>query len=228
MKRKGIRERLGEGITYLKHKAKNDPKIKRLIHRLLIPKNQARPRKWVQLAVNPFLHKKGTGALIRKNTRLDVLPFQEFALGKNSTIEDFSTINNGLGKVIIGDRVRIGLSNTLIGPITIGNDVIIAQNVVISALNHGYQDIKTPISKQKCSTSTVRIDDEVWIGANAVITPGVSIGKHSVVAAGSVVTKNVPPYSVVAGNPAKVIKQYDFDSGRWEKVENGTSLKKAS
>lgn len=212
----------------LKHKAKNDPELKKILLRILIPKNQARPRKWVQLAVNPFFHKKGKGALVRKFTRMDVLPFQPFELGKDSTIEDFSTVNNGMGPVIIGERVRIGLSNTIIGPVAVGNDVILAQNIVISGLNHGYQDINIPICRQKCTTATVKIHDEVWIGANSVITAGVTIGKHSVIAAGSVVTKDVPPYSIVAGNPARVIKQYNFDSEKWEKVKHETSLKKAS
>jgi len=57
------------------------------------------------------------------------------------------------------------------------------------------------------STSTVIIEDDIWIGANAVVLPGVTIGHHSVVAAGAVVTKDVPPHSLVAGVPAKVIKQ---------------------
>jgi acetyltransferase-like isoleucine patch superfamily enzyme len=58
----------------------------------------------------------------------------------------------------------------------------------------------------------------LWIGANAVITAGVTIGKHSIIAAGAVVTKNIPPYSVAVGNPARVIKQYNFTSQKWEKV----------
>jgi len=63
------------------------------------------------------------------------------------------------------------------------------------------------------------IEDECWIGANAVITAGVTIGKHSVIAAGSVVTKNIPPYSVAVGNPARVIKQYNFETKQWLRVQ---------
>lgn len=193
-----------------------------------MPKNQARPRLWVQWFLNPLIHKKGKGAIIRRRTRMDVLPFNKFSIGANSTIEDFSVVNNGMGEVKIGYGSRVGMSNTLIGPVTIGNNVIIAQNVVISALNHGYQDIHTPIRLQPCTTALVTIGDDTWIGANAVITSGVTIGKHVVVAAGSVVTKNVPEFSIVAGNPARIIKQYNPATQVWEKPnENHTHLKVA-
>lgn len=207
---------------------KNNPRLKAISLYLLMPKNQARPRLWVQWFLNPFIHKKGKGAMIRRRTRMDVLPFNNFSIGNNSTIEDFSVVNNGMGPVEIGYGSRIGISNTLIGPVTIGNNVIIAQNVVISALNHGYQDIHTPIRLQPCTTSPVKVGDDSWIGANAVITSGVTIGKHVVVAAGSVVTKNVPDFTIVAGNPARVIKQYNPTTKNWEKPnDNPTHLKVA-
>jgi acetyltransferase-like isoleucine patch superfamily enzyme len=139
-------------------------------------------------------------------------------LGERSVIEDYSIVNNAVGDVIIGDRTRIGIGNTVIGPVQIGNDVNFAQNVIVTGLNHNFRDVNVTISSQGVSTSLVTIADDVWIGANSVILPGVSIGKHSVVAAGSVVTRPVPAYSVCAGNPAKVIKQYDFDINDWCKV----------
>jgi len=85
-------------------------------------------------------------------------------------------------------------------------------------LNHSYQDITIPIHKQGVSRQEITVEDEVWIGANCVVVAGVTIGKHSVIAAGSVVTKDVPPYSVVVGNPGRVIKQYSFDSNKWENI----------
>jgi acetyltransferase-like isoleucine patch superfamily enzyme len=206
------------------HRIKSDPKLKQLTLRLLMPKNQARPRWWVSILVNPFLHKKGKGSLIRRNTRMDVLPFNLFSLGANSTIEDYTVVNNGMGEVAIGDGVRIGLSNVLIGPLEIGNNIILAQHVVISGLNHGYEDIHTPIRLQPCSTAKVIIEDDCWIGANAVITAGVRIGKHSIVAAGSVVTKDVPPNSIVAGNPAKLVKQYNLENKAWERIRTTEAL----
>ncbi|MBN2614582.1 MAG: acyltransferase [Bacteroidales bacterium] len=202
----------------LKEKIKSNDRLKKFALWMLMPKNQARPRFWVQLFLNPFKHKRGKGSLIRRHTRMDVLPFNDFSLGSQSTIEDFSTINNGVGPVLIGDRTRIGMSNVLIGPVTVGNDVMFAQNIVLSGLNHGYEDISLPPSKQPVETKPIVVEDEVWIGANAVVTAGVTIGKHSIIAAGCVVVKDVPPYSIVGGNPGKIIKQYNPESGKWERV----------
>lgn len=199
-------------------KIKSNKKLKGFVHWMLIPPYQARPRKWVSWFVNPFYHKKGKHAVIRRSTRMDVVPFNKFELGDYSTIEDFCTVNNGVGAVKIGSETRIGMSNVIIGPVTIGNSVIFAQNVVMSGLNHSYEDISLPISKQKEITSPITIEDECWIGANAVITAGVTIGKHCVIAAGSVVTKNIPAYSVAVGNPARVIKQYDFSIKQWIRI----------
>lgn len=204
----------------LKEKIKTNKKLKGFVHWMLIPSYQAMPRKWVSWFVNPFYHKRGKHAVIRRSTRLDVLPFNKFELGDYSTIEDFCTVNNGVGDVIIGRETRIGMGNVVIGPVKIGDCVIFAQNIVMSGLNHSYEEIDLPISKQKETTAIITIEDECWVGANAVITAGVTIGKHSVIAAGSVVTKSIPAYSVAVGNPAKVIKCYDFERQQWIRVIN--------
>lgn len=196
---------------------KNNPKIKNIVHWMILPRGEARPRLWIRLFVNPLIHKRKPGSKIRYRTRIDVVPFNEFNLGRDAVIEDFSTINNGVGAVTIGDYTLVGISNVIIGPVSLGKNIIIAQNVVISGLNHNYQDINIPISQQNVSTAEIVIDDDCWIAANVVITAGVKIGKHCVVAGGSVVTKDVPPYSVVAGNPAKVIKYFNQNSQKWEK-----------
>lgn len=201
----------------IKEFIKENKALKKLALWLLQPPMRPRPRLWIRFLVNPFFHKKGKHALISYNTRMDVFPFNTFKLGNWSTIENFSCVNNAMGPVLIGDNVRIGLSNTIIGPVKIGNNVNIAQNVVISGLNHGFEDIHTPPRSQKCSTATIEVDNDCWIGANVVITAGVKIGKHCVIAAGSIVTKSVPPYCVVAGNPAKIIKFYNFATSQWEK-----------
>jgi acetyltransferase-like isoleucine patch superfamily enzyme len=112
-----------------------------------------------------------------------------------------------VGDVIIGDYTRIGLHNTIIGPVTIGSHVNLAQGITVTALNHNFSDEEKRIDEQGISTTPVTIGDDIWIGANAVILPGVNIGNHSVVAAGAIVTKDVPPHSLVAGVPAKIIKQ---------------------
>lgn len=199
----------------LKEQIKSNPGLKKFVHWMLV--SDARPRLWVKLFINPFVHKRGGGAKIRR-VRLDVLPFNKFNIGRKSTIEDFSVINNGVGDVFIGDNTLIGMSNVIIGPVSIGNNVILAQHIVLSGLNHEYRDINIPIVNQKVTVAPIVVEDDCWIAANSVITSGVTIGKHSVVAGGSVVTKSVPPYSVVAGNPAKIIRQFDQKTGDWERV----------
>jgi acetyltransferase-like isoleucine patch superfamily enzyme len=199
-------------------KIKSNPKLKQFALAMLIPKNDNKPRLWVRLFLNPFKHKRGKGSIIRSRTRIDVFPFNNFELGKGSVIEDFATINNGVGDVIIGDRTFIGMSNVIIGPVKMGNDIMLAQNIVVSGLNHGYEDVNVPPSQQKVICKQINIADDVWIGANCVITAGVSIGKHSIIGAGSVVTKDIPDFSIAVGNPAKVIKVYNHVSKTWEKI----------
>lgn len=202
----------------LAEKIKNNPALKKLALWALMPTNQARPRTWVKWFINPFRHHKGKRSLIRRRTRMDVLPFNPFFLGDDSTIEDFCTVNNGVGPVKIGHRTRIGLGSVLIGPVEIGNDIRLAQNVVMSGLNHSYEDITKPISQQPVTTKPILVKDETWIGANVFVAAGVTIGKHCVVAGGSVVTKDVPDYSVVVGNPGRIIKKYNPGTHSWEKV----------
>jgi acetyltransferase-like isoleucine patch superfamily enzyme len=137
---------------------------------------------------------------------MDTPPYRRFSLGRESVVESFSCINNAVGDVVIGDHTRIGLHNTIIGPVTIGSHVNLAQGVTVTALNHNFGDADLRIDQQGVATKEVVIADDVWIGAHAVILPGVSIGTHAVVAAGAVVTKDVPPRTLVAGVPAHVVK----------------------
>ncbi len=198
-------------------KIQSNQRNKQLVLNLLIPSGTARPRWWVRTFVNPFVHRRGRHSVIRRRVRLDVVPFRKFVVGNRTLIEDFSCINNQMGDVIIGDNCSIGLGNTLIGPVTFGNNIILAQNICLSGLNHGYMDIDIPIRDQKCTTAQITVEDDCWIGANCVITAGVTIGRHAVVAAGSVVTGDVPPFSVVGGNPARLLRQFNSASGEWER-----------
>lgn len=202
----------------LKDTIRSNPNLKKIVHWLIVPAGQARPRLWVRLLVNPIVHHRGKKAIIRFKSRLDTFPFNTFSVGCGSIIEDYATINNGVGNVLIGDYCGIGLNNVIIGPVTLGNYVMLAQNVVISGLNHSYQDITTPPRQQPVTTKQITIGDSVWIGANSVITAGVTIGKHAVIGAGSVVVKDIPDYCVAAGNPARIIKKYDFESKTWQRV----------
>ncbi len=124
-------------------------------------------------------------------------------------------------KIIIGDRCGIGIRNSFacINSIEIGDDVLFAGNVHITDHSHGYEDIDTPIVKQKLiSKGGVKIGNQCWLGFSCEILSGVTIGQHSIVAARSVVTKDVPPYCIVAGNPARIIKKYNKLTGKWERV----------
>ena len=165
----------------------------------------ARPRWYIRL-IAPLYQHRGRGSKIYSSVRMDTPPYRRFTVGKKSVVESYSCINNAVGDVIIGDYTRIGLHNTVIGPVTIGSHVNLAQGIVVTALNHNFENPKLRIDEQGVSTQPVTIGDDVWIGANAVILPGVAIGSHVVVAAGAVVTKDVPSHTLVAGVPAKVIK----------------------
>ncbi|RKR85485.1 acetyltransferase-like isoleucine patch superfamily enzyme [Mucilaginibacter gracilis] len=202
----------------LSSQIKSNPAFKKIAHWLMVPTGQFRPRLWIRLFVNPFKHNRGKGSIVRRRTRMDVFPYNRFDLGERSVIEDFATINNGVGDVLIGDRTIVGMGNVVIGPVIIGNDVMFAQNVAVSGLNHGYQDITMSPSVQKVETALITIGDNVWIGANSVITAGVTLGKHVIIGGGSVVTKSIPDYSVAVGNPAKVVKRYNFETNTWERV----------
>lgn len=177
-----------------------------------------RPRWWVRNFVNPFYHKKGKGTIIFRRARIDTMPFNHFEIGHHSTIEDFSFVNNGMGPVRIGDWSFIGAMNVIIGPVKIGNHIMTAQNVVMSGMNHGFTNVTTAFRYQPCTTAVITIGDGCWIGANSIITAGVTVGQYCVIAAGSVVTKDVPPYSIAAGSPAKVIKQFNHQTNEWDRV----------
>lgn len=203
-------------FSSLKQKINQNPRLKKFIHRMIF--NNARPRWWVKHIINPLVFRHGKGAIIRHQTVMNVSPINQFYLGIDSIIEEYSVLDNGVGEIIIGNHTRIGLRNTIIGPVQIGNHVILAQNVVLSGLNHNYEDISLPIHLQGINVAPIIIEDDAWIAANSIITAGVTIGKHAIVAGGSVVTKNVPPYTIVAGNPAKIIKKYEYESRKWIRI----------
>jgi len=200
-------------------KIKSHPRIKQLVLWMISPPRRPRPRLWIKLFVNPFIHKKGKNTVIRRRrSRIDVFPYKRFNVGDNTTIKDFTVINNGVGDVIIGDRVRVGIGTVIIGPVIMGNGSGTGQHVFISGFNHGYSDGSRNSSEQSLDIKGVVIEDEAHIGANSVVTAGVTIGKRTQVGAGSVVTKDIPPYSVAVGNPARVIKQFNHETNQWERV----------
>ena len=190
----------------LRTQMKGSPKIKQLLDYLIMNQRDARPRWYVRLLAPLYQH-RGKGSKIYGSVRMDTPPYRKFSLGTHSVVESYSCINNAVGDVVIGDHTRIGIHNTIIGPVTIGSHVNLAQGITVTALNHNFENIKERIDSQGITTKQVVINDDVWIGANAVILPGVTIGLHAVVAAGAVVTTDVPETTVVGGVPAKIIKR---------------------
>ncbi|MFZ4545785.1 MAG: acyltransferase [Bacteroidales bacterium] len=199
-------------------KIKSNPKIKEFVLWTIAPKRNPRPRLWVRWFLNPFVHKKGKGSKVRCRSRIDVFPWNRFEIGTLTTIEDFCTVNNGSGNVLLGNRVRVGIGSVIIGPVTMGNGSGLGQHVFVSGFNHGYKDGTKNSSIQPLDIKPVIIEDEVHIGANSVVTAGVTIGKRSQIGAGSVVTKSIPPFSIAVGNPCKVIKTLNQETGIWERI----------
>lgn len=196
----------------------NNQELKALLLWLITPKRNPKPRLWVRWILNPLVHKRGKGSLIRSQSRIDVFPWKRFEIGQLTTIEDFCTINNGVGDVLLGDRVRIGIGSVVIGPVIMKSGSGLGQHVFVSGFNHGYKDGTKNSSIQKLNIKQTIIGEDSHIGANSVVLAGVQIGKRCQIGAGSVVTKNIPDYSVAVGNPAKIIKRYNFDKAEWIKI----------
>lgn len=145
--------------------------------------------------------------------------------GKHLVISDYVElfINPPKGKkaeLIIGDNVSIGRFSSIgcANKVVIGDDVTLAPHVHITDQNHGYDDIDTPIWRQPVvCPGPVVVGPETWLGYGVQVMPGVTIGKHCIIAAGSIVTKDIPDYSVAGGIPAKVIKKYNPLTHDWER-----------
>lgn len=158
---------------------------------------------------------------IGKSTKI-VNP-KNLILGNGIQIAPYSLIcPHGDSNIILGDNVYIGMFSRIacINKIVIGKNTLTGPNVFISDYNHCYSNVNIPISQQgnTSKNSKVIIGEDCWIGTNVVICGNLTIGKHVVIGACSFVNKDVPDYSVVVGNPAKVIKRYNFESNKWERV----------
>lgn len=124
-------------------------------------------------------------------------------------------------KLTIQDNAYLGDHLTILcaDEVIIQKNVLMASYITISTENHGMNpELKESYGKQPLITAPVNIGEGCWIGEKAVILPGVTIGEKSIIAAASVVTKDVPAYSIVAGNPAKIIKTYNLQTHKWERV----------
>jgi len=124
--------------------------------------------------------------------------------GKNIDIGRKVKLNS---KISIGNNSSIGDNSFLAGPIQIGNDVMIAPQVMLIASNHNFNKKDIPMNRQGSNSKGITIEDDVWIGARAIVLDGVHIRKGTIVGAGAVVTKDTEEYSIIGGNPAKLIRK---------------------
>ena len=106
----------------------------------------------------------------------------------------------------LGDRSSVGDFSYLQGGVRIVKDVMMAPRCALIADNHRYRDVTIPMNTQGVEKGSIEIGDDVWLGYGVTVVSGVTIGTGASCAAGAVVTKDVPPYSIVGGNPARVIK----------------------
>jgi acetyltransferase-like isoleucine patch superfamily enzyme len=156
--------------------------------------------------------------------RLDVIPRSphherhRLSIGKNSLIESLCAICTWHGDVVLKDGASIGIGSIVMGPVFIGEGSACSQNCFISGQSHHYEDVSKHFLRQGIRTGQVVIGKNVWIGANSVILPGVKIGDNSVIGAGSIITEDVPAYSVAAGHPARILKKYDSKTKQWARV----------
>jgi len=127
------------------------------------------------------------------------------SVGKNINVEKGANFGTGRG-ISIGDNSGLGVYCNVRGPLEIGKDVMMGPNVRIITHSHNYSRTDIPMRKQGGAIYGVKIGDDVWIGANVIILPGVSIGNGVIIGAGAVVTRDIPDYSIIGGVPAKVIK----------------------
>ena len=189
-----------------------------------------------------FFLKKSIGDYSTKNLSSKIankwghhlaLRYKNVSIGKDCYISPESRIHPRTGRIVLGDKCKVGINSIIegnvvagnncsfqpgtmlvgygtsednAGLITIGNDVRIANNVIMIARNHNFDDATKPICRQGCTDEPITIGNDVWIGARVNIMAGVTIGDGCVIGAGSVVTKDIPPYSVAVGVPAKVVK----------------------
>lgn len=127
------------------------------------------------------------------------LPHAFIDIGRDSLIGEYNILR-GQGGIQIGDRVYTG------------------PNVQILAVDHVYEDPERPLIEQGITAEGIVVEDDVWIGAGAILTDGIRVGKGAVIAAGAVVTADVPPHTVVGGVPARVLKRIEAGASRRERT----------
>lgn len=149
-----------------------------------------------------------TGSLARKVRHWCASGLFDFA-GENLNINAGAAFGSGKG-VSVGHRSDIGLDCRIMGSARIGDDVMMGPRCLLISTDHHFADATRPMNQQGLTQDRpIVIDDDVWLGAGVIVLRGVHIGTGAIVAAGAVVTKDVPAYAIVGGNPAKLIKYRD-------------------
>ena len=154
----------------------------------------------------PYLHLL---RLVHYYNYAHVRQIREAAIGVGAAVAPNVSLRNGSRVVVgahshVGERTRLWAGDRS-GRIVLDEHVLIGPGVMITASNYEYSDRSTPIMHQPRREADVHIERDVWLGADVVVLPGVTIGQGSVVAAGAVVVRDVPPWSVVGGVPARII-----------------------
>lgn len=156
---------------------------------------------------------------------LQLSGYKNIKIGHNTTILTNSRLsvygNSNDINIQIGNDCSIGFGFSALASsqakIIIGDNVLFASNILVTNENHGINpELDIPYMSQSLSAKNVYIGNGCWIGEQVCILSGVSIGEKCIIGAGSVVTKSIPDYCIAAGNPAKVLKKYNFETKRWE------------
>lgn len=179
---------------------------------------------------------KKCGKNLRIGENVKIFHPEKIQIGDNVDIADdvvFAPLveRNGeeyKSEIIIGNNVHFGTQDRIASKdmVIIEDDVLFAAFVHVTDHSHDYHNVALPIAKQGVmGKGKVVIKKGAWLAFGCHILSGVTVGENSVVAANSVVTKDVPPYSVVAGNPARVVSAYDFQAARWEKIRKEDAVR---
>lgn len=174
----------------------------RLISLIFLPRSQG-----TKLRVGKNVVLKGS-LIIGSNVSIEsnVKIYNRTEIGDNVSIGDNVELrSNGSSIVKIGSGTSINRNSMIMGVVTIGENCAIAPGCCIVGSNHIFTDSTLSIKEQGLERKGINIESDVWIGANACVMDGVTIGRGSIIGAGSVVTKNIPSYSIAVGNPCKVI-----------------------